>query len=205
MTIPTTPLAQPYDVVVVGARPAGAATAMLLARAGLRVLVVDRARYGSDALSTHALLRGGVLQLARWGLLDRVAASGRPPARRTVFHYGDEKVDVPIKPGDGFDALYAPRRTVLDPILVDAARDAGAEVRFGVSVTGLCRDETGRVSGSRRSRPHRCELLRPRSDDRGRRRAQLEGRPTRRRASRALRDERGSDHLRVLGRFGRRV
>lgn len=67
--------------------------------------------------------------------------------RSTVFHYGDERVDVPIRPGAGFDALYAPRRTALDPILVDAAREAGAEVRFGLSVTGVCRDRTGRVSG----------------------------------------------------------
>ncbi len=52
-----------YDAVVVGARAAGAATAMLLARHGLRVLVVDRSRYGADTLSTHALMRGGVLQL----------------------------------------------------------------------------------------------------------------------------------------------
>ena len=81
-----------WDVIVVGARVAGAATAMLLARAGLRVLCVDRARYGSDTLSTHALMRGGVLQLQRWGLLDAVVAAGTPPVRRTVFHYGDEAV-----------------------------------------------------------------------------------------------------------------
>jgi flavin-dependent dehydrogenase len=143
----TTSTTQPHDVVVVGARAAGAATAMLLARAGLRVLMVDRSSYGADTVSTHALLRGGVVQLARWGLLDRVACAGTPAVRRTVFHYGDERIDVPIKPGPGFDALYAPRRTVLDPILVDAARAAGAEVRFGVTVTGLHRDDHGRVTG----------------------------------------------------------
>jgi flavin-dependent dehydrogenase len=139
--------ASPYDVVVVGARPAGAATAMVLARAGLRVLVVDRSRYGADTLSTHALLRGGVLQLARWGLLTDVIAAGTPPVQRSVFHYGEERIEVPIKPAAGVDALYAPRRTVLDPILVDAARHAGAEVRFDLTVTGLCRDSTGRVTG----------------------------------------------------------
>ena len=120
---------------------------MVLARAGLRVLVVDRSGYGADTLSTHALLRGGVLQLARWGLLDRVAAAGTPPVRRSVFHYGEDRIDVPIKPSAGVDALYAPRRTVLDPILVDAARDAGVEIRFGVTVTGLRRDADGRVTG----------------------------------------------------------
>jgi 2-polyprenyl-6-methoxyphenol hydroxylase-like FAD-dependent oxidoreductase len=134
-----------YDAVVVGARPAGAATAMLLARAGLRVLVVDRAAYGADTVSTHALLRGGVLQLARWGLLDRIAAAGTPAVGRCIFRYGRRDLEVPIKPRAGVDALYAPRRTVLDPILVDAARDAGADVRFGVSVTGLAGN--GRVTG----------------------------------------------------------
>ena len=67
----------PYDVVVVGARPAGAATAMVLARAGLRVLVVDRCRYGADTLSTHALLRGAVLQLARWGVAGPGGSRGQ--------------------------------------------------------------------------------------------------------------------------------
>jgi flavin-dependent dehydrogenase len=143
----TASTSSPYDIVVVGARAAGAATAMLLARAGLRVLMVDRSAYGADTVSTHALLRGGVVQLARWGLLHRVAGAGTPPVRRTVFHYGDDRIEVPIKPGPGFDALYAPRRTVLDPILVDAARAAGAEVRFGVTVTGLDRDGDGRVTG----------------------------------------------------------
>ena len=85
-----------YDVVVVGARAAGAATAMLLARAGLRVLVVDRSRYGADTLSTHALMRGGVLQLHRWGLLDRLVDAGTPAVRRTTFRYDDEEVVIPI-------------------------------------------------------------------------------------------------------------
>ena len=137
----------PYDVVIVGARPAGAATAMVLARAGLRVLVVDRSHYGDDTISTHALMRGGVVQLARWGLLHQVAAAGTPPVLGSVFHYGEDRIHVPIKPGFGVDALYAPRRTVLDPILVGAAQKAGADVRFGVAVAGLRRDDRGRVTG----------------------------------------------------------
>ena len=136
-----------YDAIVVGARAAGAATAMLLARAGLRVLVVDRAPYGADTLSTHALMRGGVLQLHRWGLLDRVIAAGTPPIRRTRFIYGRDRVDITIKPSYGVDALYAPRRTVLDPILVDAARDAGADIRYGITVTDVRRDPRHRVTG----------------------------------------------------------
>jgi flavin-dependent dehydrogenase len=138
-----------YDVVVVGARPAGAATALLLARQGRRVLVLDRDRYGTDTLSTHALMRGGVFLLSRWGLLDRIVDSGAPAVRRTRFDYGTEAVTITIKPSDGVPALYAPRRTVLDPVLVDAAVAAGAEVRYGVAVTGLIRDGAGRVAGVR--------------------------------------------------------
>ena len=136
-----------WDVVVVGARVAGASTAMLLARAGARVLLVDRARRGSDTLSTHALMRGGVLQLLRWGLLDRVTAGGTPPVRRVTFHYGGEPMPVSLKPYAGVEALYAPRRTVLDTVLADAARDAGAEVRHGTAVTGLVAGDGGRVAG----------------------------------------------------------
>jgi flavin-dependent dehydrogenase len=137
----------PYDALVVGARAAGAATAMLLARAGLRVLVVDRGRYGADTLSTHALMRGAVLQLHRWGLLGRVVDAGTPAVRRTTFHYAGDEVAITIKPSHGIDALYAPRRTVLDPILVDAAVAAGADVRYGVSVSDVRRDRHGRVIG----------------------------------------------------------
>jgi 2-polyprenyl-6-methoxyphenol hydroxylase-like FAD-dependent oxidoreductase len=136
-----------WDVIVVGARAAGAATAMLLARAGRRVLCVDRSRYGGDTMSTHALMRGGVLQLQRWGLLDDVVAAGTPPVRRTVFHYGAETVGVSIRPSAGVDALYAPRRTVIDAMLVDAAQRAGATVEFGTAVTGLHRSSDGRVDG----------------------------------------------------------
>lgn len=136
-----------YDVVVVGARAAGAATALLLARAGLRVLAVDRAREGSDTLSTHALMRAGVLQLHRWGLLGAVAAAGTPAVRRATFHYGDEAVPVEVKPRDGVDGLYAPRRTVLDPILVEAARSAGAQVEHQVAAVELRVGAAGQVRG----------------------------------------------------------
>ena len=126
-----------YDAIVVGGRVAGASTAMLLARRGLRVLVLERSTYGSDTLSTLALMRGGVLQLRRWGLVDRLRAAGTPGLRRTVVHYGDEAVVVPVKEKAGVDELFAPRRTVLDAVLVDAAVEAGAEVRFGSVVTEL--------------------------------------------------------------------
>src|SRR5262249_41701144 len=106
-----------YDAVIVGARVAGAATAMLLARAGMRVLTIERSAHGSGPLSTHALMRAGVLQLHRWGVLDRIVTAGTPPIRRTTFHYGAEAISVAIQERDGVDALYAPRRTVLDATL----------------------------------------------------------------------------------------
>ena len=136
-----------YDVVIVGARVAGAATAMLLARAGLRVLAVDRSPEGSDTLSTHALMRGAVLQLARWGLIPALERAGTPAIRTTTFHYGDESLAIPIKSRDGVDSLLAPRRTVLDPLLVAAARDSGAEVLHSVRALDLLRDNQGRVRG----------------------------------------------------------
>jgi 2-polyprenyl-6-methoxyphenol hydroxylase-like FAD-dependent oxidoreductase len=138
-----------HDVVVVGARAAGAATAMLLARAGLDVLVVDRSRAGTDTLSTHALLRGGVIQLHRWGLLDAVIAAGTPAVRRTTFTYADVVVPVEIKPSHGIDAFYAPRRTILDPLLAGAAEEAGAEVRYGTRITGVSRISGGRGAAGR--------------------------------------------------------
>jgi menaquinone-9 beta-reductase len=143
-----------YDAVVVGARCAGAATAMLLARGGWHVLAVDPAPYGSDTLSTHALMRGGVLQLHRWGLLDALRRTGAPPIRHTSFHYGAEVVEVAIRARNGVDALYAPRRTVLDALLVDAAREAGADVCHGVRAVGLLREDDGRVCGVRLQDQH---------------------------------------------------
>jgi flavin-dependent dehydrogenase len=141
------PIEPRYDTIVVGARCAGAATAMLLARQGQRVLLIDRAPEGTDTVSTHALMRGAVVQLHRWGLLHEVEAAGTPAIRNTTFHYGDETVPLRIKPRFGVDALYAPRRTVLDPILVEAAREAGVTVRYGTRLEGLLHDRHGRVQG----------------------------------------------------------
>src|SRR5262245_41543577 len=152
-------LRERYDAIVVGARCAGAATAMLLARRGLEVLLFDRDRRGADTLSTLAMMRAGVLQLRRWGLLDQVRAGGTPAIRSTSFVYGDEVITVPIKPRDGVDALVAPRRTLLDVVLADAASAAGADVRYGPRFVDLVRDPNGRVSGvvleDRDRSPHR--------------------------------------------------
>ncbi len=135
-----------YDVIVVGGRVGGAATAMLLARAGLRVLVIEAARRGTDTLSTHALMRGGVMQLHRWGLLDAVITNGTPAIHATEFTYADDTETIEIRSSDGISALRAPRRTVLDTLLLDAAREAGAEVRSPARVTRLLTDR-GRVYG----------------------------------------------------------
>jgi menaquinone-9 beta-reductase len=143
----TTRNTQHYDVIIAGARCAGAATALLLARQGARVLVLDKSRYGTDTLSTHALMRGAVLQLQRWGLLPAVVEAGTPPVRSTTFHLADGDTTIRIKPKHGVEALYAPRRRVLDAILADAARNAGADVRFGASVSDLRRNRAGRVTG----------------------------------------------------------
>ncbi|WP_107656129.1 NAD(P)/FAD-dependent oxidoreductase [Nocardia suismassiliense] len=130
-----------YDVIVVGTRVAGAPLAMLLARQGYRVLAVDRATFPSDTPSTHYIHQAGLGLLQSWGLLDEVVASGTPPIRHLNFSY----TDIVIKgfadvSADGIDAVYCPRRTVLDKILVDAAGNAGAEVINGFTVNELVFD-----------------------------------------------------------------
>ncbi len=136
-----------HDVVIVGGRVAGSATAMLLARLGHDVVVVDQASFPSDTPSTHSIARSGVVQLRRWGLLDEVLDSGAPAIRQVTFHALGESVTRPIKHKAGVDLVVAPRRYVLDTIVATAAERAGADVRLGVTVTGVRRDEQGRVVG----------------------------------------------------------
>ncbi|MFD4987461.1 NAD(P)/FAD-dependent oxidoreductase [Streptomyces sp. NPDC058374] len=135
-----------YDVIVVGARCGGAPTSMLLARAGYRVLLLDRATFPSDTLSTNYIHQPGVARLARWGLLDQVVASGCPPLERMRYRLGDVELSGCASGVDGHRAAYAPRRHVLDKILVDAAVVAGVELREGASVSGL-RRRGERVTG----------------------------------------------------------
>jgi flavin-dependent dehydrogenase len=136
-----------HDVVVVGGRVAGSATAMLLARLGHDVVVVDQAAFPSDTVSTHSIARSGVVQLRRWGLLDAVLDSGAPAIRQVSFNAAGESTTRTIKDKAGVDLLVAPRRYVLDTILATAAEHAGAEVHTGITVTGLQRDGSGRVVG----------------------------------------------------------
>jgi flavin-dependent dehydrogenase len=120
---------------------------MLLARAGARVVVVDKGVHGTDTLSTHALMRGAVLQLHRWGILPSIVAAGTPAVHSTTFSYSEQDVVVPIEPRFGVDALYAPRRALLDQTLVDAAAASGADVRYGVRVEDVIVDDRGRARG----------------------------------------------------------
>ena len=126
-----------YDVIVVGGRCAGAATAMLLARGGLRVLVIEATQRGTDTLSTHALMRGGVCNCTAGVCSIRSSPRVPRPFVRPEFSYGDDDQTVEIRPGDGISALRAPRRTVLDALLLDAARAAGAEILSPARVTRL--------------------------------------------------------------------
>ena len=136
-----------YDVIVVGARCAGSPTAMLLARKGYTVLLVDRATFPSDTVSTHLIHPPGVASLRKWGLLERVLATGCPPIKTYAFDMGPFVISG--RPGtDDNPVSYAPRRTVLDKLLIDAAAETGATVRTGFTVEEIVRDE-GRVVGVR--------------------------------------------------------
>jgi flavin-dependent dehydrogenase len=135
-----------FDAIVVGARCSGSPTAMLLARRGYRVLLVDRATFPSDTISTHFIWQLGMACLKRWGLLDRVLATNCPPFRTVGLDLGAFQLIGDPPGANGAEEICVPRRTVLDRILVDAAVEAGAEVREGFSVTGVTFSD-GQVTG----------------------------------------------------------
>lgn len=139
-------MAKIYDAIVVGARVAGSPIAMLLARKGYDVLLLDRATFPSDTISTHLVHPPGVAALQRWGLLDSVAATGCPAINTYAFDFGPFTLSG--APGADGAVSYGPRRTVLDKLLVDAAAEAGAEVREGFSVESMV-FEDDQVSGVR--------------------------------------------------------
>src|SRR5437588_3489142 len=134
-----------YDAIIVGSRCAGAASARLLAQKGHRVLMVDRAHFPSDTVSTHCVTFGGVTQLRRWGLLDRVLATNVPWVPAFTLTIGPNELRDPL-PVDDEMGTVSPRRTVLDKLLVDAAVEEGAELREGITVKDMLRDD-GRVVG----------------------------------------------------------
>ncbi|MAU01417.1 MAG: hypothetical protein CL608_30115, partial [Anaerolineaceae bacterium] len=136
-----------YDVIVVGGRVAGSATALLLARLGYRVLIIDRSHPSKDTFSTHAIMRSGVLQLQRWGLLQRILDHDTPPIRRIVLGFGQQEISFDFREAFGVEALYAPRRHILDVELLAAAIEAGAEFRQGYRLLDLIFAENGRVTG----------------------------------------------------------
>jgi flavin-dependent dehydrogenase len=130
-----------FDAIVVGARCAGSPTAMLLAKQGYRVLLLDKARFPSDTMSTHWLQQPGVDSLRRWGLLDSLRATNCPPLKKTVMDFGAVVLtgSPPATPSGVKDG-YCPRRKYLDNILVEAAVGAGSEFREAFAVTQLVWD-----------------------------------------------------------------
>jgi 2-polyprenyl-6-methoxyphenol hydroxylase-like FAD-dependent oxidoreductase len=137
-----------YDAIVVGARCAGSPTAMLLARKGYRVLLLDKATFPSDTMSTHLVHPPGVAALESWGLLERLEATGCPPIETYSFDFGPLTISGSPRPIDGVARAYCPRRTVLDQLLVEAAGKAGVEIREGFVVDEILAAD-GTVTGVR--------------------------------------------------------
>jgi 2-polyprenyl-6-methoxyphenol hydroxylase-like FAD-dependent oxidoreductase len=141
-------MSEGYDAIIVGARCAGSPTAMLLARRGYRVLLLDKATFPSDTMSTHFVHPPGLAALARWGLLERLEATGCPPVETYSFDFGPLTISGSPRPIEGIGHGYCPRRTVLDQLLVDAAVEAGAELREGFTVDEISAGD-GAVTGIR--------------------------------------------------------
>src|SRR5215218_199060 len=137
-----------YDAIVVGARCAGSPTAMLLARKGYRVLLLDKASFPSDTMSTHLVHPPGVAALDRWDLLERLEATGCPSVENYSFDFGPLTISGSPQPIEGIAHGYCPRRTVLDQLLVDAAVEAGTELREGFTVDEIVASD-GTVTGIR--------------------------------------------------------
>jgi flavin-dependent dehydrogenase len=135
-----------YDAIIVGARVAGSATALLLARGGYRVLLVDRATFPSDTLSTHQIQIPGSVRLKRWGLLDQVLATDPGAVGQVRLTTGDVTLSGSYPSLDEINTIISPRRFLLDTILVEAADHAGAEVQQGTTIDELLWED-GRVVG----------------------------------------------------------
>ena len=136
-----------FDAVVVGARCAGASAAMLMARRGMNVLCVDRDEADTDTLSSHAMTRGAVIQLERWGIAQKLIDFDTPWIKRSTFHFGDDVVPVDLRPVNGVPGMMGTRRHITDRVLSEAAAEAGAEVRYRCAFRGILRDASERVTG----------------------------------------------------------
>ena len=145
-----------YDAIIVGARCAGASLAMLLARQGAKVLLVDRATFPSDIPHGHFIHRHGPPRLRAWGLLDKVA-SRTPAISRMARDAGDFPLRVGDLVEDGVAWGYGPRRVTFDKILIDAATGSGAELRENFGVTGYVSDG-GAMAGIRGRHPGGTEV-----------------------------------------------
>ncbi|HEY7094970.1 MAG TPA: NAD(P)/FAD-dependent oxidoreductase [Ktedonobacterales bacterium] len=129
-----------YDAIVIGARCAGSPAAMLLARKGYRVLLLDRDAFPSDHMSTHWIHQPGMARLDRWGLRERLVATGCPPITAITMDLGPLALRGSPPPAGDIAEAYCPRRTILDKLLVDAAVEAGAELREHFAVQDLVWD-----------------------------------------------------------------
>ncbi|WP_315833530.1 NAD(P)/FAD-dependent oxidoreductase [Bradyrhizobium prioriisuperbiae] len=135
-------MAARYDAIIVGARCAGSSAAMLLARRGWRVLLLDRVAFPKDTISTHLVQPQGVARLAEWGLLDKLTASGCPPIHTYSFDF--DKIQISGSPGTPeMPVAFCPRRTILDKLLVDAAAASGVEIRENCTVENLQFGDSG--------------------------------------------------------------
>jgi 2-polyprenyl-6-methoxyphenol hydroxylase-like FAD-dependent oxidoreductase len=134
------------DVIVVGGRCAGASTALLLARAGLKVRVIERSHELEDVLSGPVVKRAATARLKSWGLLDAVLDTGCPPIMDGKMWLGGELVPTPPNAPTPAVPMVVLHRSVLDPILLDAARQAGVVVDMGNPVRRVLSSGT-RITG----------------------------------------------------------
>ena len=145
-----------YDLIVIGARCAGSPAAMLFARQGYRVLLLEKARFPQDTLSSHYIHQPGVAMLDRWGLLGELRDAGCQPINHQSYEAPGVRLDGFSLPVDGHRTTYAPRRFVLDPILAGGAVASGAEFRESCVVHDLV-FEDDRVVGVRYTTPGGAE------------------------------------------------
>lgn len=135
-----------FDVAIVGARCAGSPLAAMLAQRGLRVCLLDKARFPSEALSTHVIQPSGVEVLKRHGMLDPILAAGAVTLSKLTLVAKGARLDAQIDPESFGATSISARRITLDQVLIEEAARAGVEVRTETRVSDLIWDD-GRVAG----------------------------------------------------------